>query len=137
MPPLRCRYKNYISLLATHAQDIKENPMKTLNKIYDITELFLDPRDKLTMAEMANLSRLNKSTVCRMASTMVNATALNNRGRGVHSLGTTYLHFSQVIKNGLRVRDVAFPHLVELQNKLIESTILAPWDKNEEVLKSR
>ena len=111
--------------------------MKALNKAFDIMELFLDTGDGLAIAKMANLSRLNKSTVCRMATTMVVQRGyLKQHGKkGAFSLATKYLDFDGVIKNGLWVKDVPFHHLVELKNSLSESTNLAPWDKNEDALK--
>jgi IclR family KDG regulon transcriptional repressor len=109
--------------------------MKTLNKAFDIMELFLDNGNGLTLAELARLSRLNKSTVCRIASTMTKRGYLKQQGRrGAYSLGTKYLDFSGVIKNQLKVRDVAFPYLIELKNKLNESVIMVLWDGQEAVI---
>jgi len=109
--------------------------MKTLNKAFDIMELFLDHGSDLTLAELASLSRLNKSTVCRIAAAMAKRGYLRQQGkRGAYSLGTKYLDFSGVIKNGLRVREVAFPYLVDLKNKLNESVILVLWDGKEAVI---
>jgi IclR family KDG regulon transcriptional repressor len=109
--------------------------MKTLNKAFDIMELFLDSGEELTLAELARLSRLNKSTVCRIVSTMAKRGYLKQpRKWGAYSLGTKYLDYSGVIKNRLKVRDVAFPHLVELKNKLNESVIMVLWDGKEAVI---
>jgi DNA-binding IclR family transcriptional regulator len=109
--------------------------MKTLNKAFDILELFLDHSSELSLAEMANLSRLNKTTICRIASTMVKRGYLKQqRKRGKYSLGTKYLDFSGIIKNGMRIRDTALPYLEELSRALKESVILVLWDGREAVL---
>jgi IclR family KDG regulon transcriptional repressor len=109
--------------------------MKTLNKAFDIMELFLDHGNELTLADLARLSRINKSTVCRIAATMAKRGYLRQQGkRGAFSLGTKYLDFSGVVKNGLRVREVAFPFLVELKNRLNESVIIVLWDGKEAVI---
>lgn len=109
--------------------------MKTINKAFDLLELFLDNGDELTLAELARLSRLNKSTVCRIAATMAKRGYLRQQGRrGAYSLGTKYLDFSGVVKKGLRVRDIAFPFLVELKNKINESVIMVLWDGKEAVI---
>jgi IclR family transcriptional regulator, KDG regulon repressor len=109
--------------------------MKTLNKAFDILELFLDQPKELSLEELAKLSRLNKTTVCRIALTMVRRGYLKQpKKRGKYSLGTKYLDFSGVLKNGMGIRDVALPFLEELSRELQESVILVLWDGREAIL---
>jgi DNA-binding IclR family transcriptional regulator len=54
--------------------------------------------------------------------------------RGKYSLGTIYMDFNAVLKRKLRMRDVAVPHLISLNEKFKESVILGEWNKNSGLL---
>ncbi|MCX7911651.1 MAG: IclR family transcriptional regulator [Dehalococcoidales bacterium] len=103
--------------------------MKLLTKAFNILNLFLEHGTEMTLAEIARLSGLNKSTVNRIASTLVKYGYLAQREkRGKYSLGFKYFEFTGLIKRRLKVRDIAVPHLRRLTQMVNESTIFAIWD---------
>lgn len=109
--------------------------MKSLQKSIDILELFLDNEVEISLSDLSKLSGFNKSTVNRIASTLVKRGYLKQRDkRGKYSLGMKFLDFSGVIKNRIRVRDVAIPYLMNLSRLVNESVIMAIWDGREAVI---
>ncbi len=103
--------------------------MKSLQKAIDVMELFLGNEGEVSLSDLSKLSGLNKSTVNRIALTLVKRGYLKQQDkRGKYSLGMKFLDFSGVIKNRIRVRDVAIPHLMKLSRLVNESVIMAIWD---------
>jgi len=81
------------------------------------------------------LSGLNKSTVNRIALTLVKRGYLKQQDRrGKYSLGMKFLDFSGTVKSRIRVRDIAIPHLVKLSRLVSESVIMSIWDGREAVI---
>jgi IclR family transcriptional regulator, KDG regulon repressor len=102
--------------------------MKLLIKTFNILNLFLNNETEMSLSELAELSGLNKSTVNRIASTLVKYGYLNQREkRGKYSLGFKYFDFTGIIKRKMKIRDVAIPHLMRLTQSVDESAILAIW----------
>ena len=103
--------------------------MKSLEKAFDILELFLSDKDEISLQDLASSSKLNKATVSRTTSTLVKRGYLRQKEkRGKYSLGTKFLDFSGIIKSRIKLRDIAMPHLIELSQAIKESVLLAIWD---------
>ncbi len=110
---------------------MKQN-IKSLTKALDILKLFLNsPTEDLSLTEIAEASKLTKSTVSRIVSTLTDCGYLRQREkRGKYSLGTVYLEFSGVIKNRLKIRKVVLPYLNELNRLTKEVVVFAAWNGN-------
>jgi IclR family transcriptional regulator, KDG regulon repressor len=109
---------------------MKQNNIKSLAKSLDILKLFLDSRNNdLSLTEIATASKLTKSTVSRIVSTLTSAGYLKQKEkRGKYSLGTIFLSFSGVIKNKIAIRKVAIPYLNELNRTTGESVVFSVWN---------
>jgi IclR family KDG regulon transcriptional repressor len=102
--------------------------MKLLVKTLNILNLFLDNTTEMSLAELSELSGLNKSTVNRIVSTLVSYGYLNQKEkRGKYSLGFKFFDFTGIIKRKMKIRDIAIPHLMKLTQTVNESAILAIW----------
>jgi len=108
--------------------------MKSLIKALNILELFWDHQEEMSLADIAEASGLNKTTVYRIVSTLLKRGYLKQRGeRGKYSLGTVFLEFSGIVKRRTIIRDVSFPYLIELSRLVKESVLLAVWNGREGV----
>lgn len=102
--------------------------MKSLKKALDILELFLDIDGEVRLSDLAKSSGLNKATVNRIVSVLVNRGYLRQpEKRGKYSLGTKFLDFSGLIKKRSKIRDTAIPYLIRLSQLVKESVMLAVW----------
>jgi len=110
--------------------------MQTLQKAIKILDLFIGSKEeKMSISDLSRLSGINKSTVNRIAATLVKHGYLKqNQRRGKYSLGIRFLDFSAEIKSRLDIRDIAIPHLVRLSRLIDESIILAIWDGRKAVI---
>jgi len=108
--------------------------MQTVEKAFDILEVFLKQEGEMGIAALANLSRLNISTAHRITSTLVKRGYLNQRQkRGKYYLGPRLLEFGSIVKRRMKIRDRALPFLQELNKMVDESINLAILDANEAV----
>ncbi len=108
--------------------------MQVVEKALDILEVFLKQEGEMGIAALANLSRLNISTAHRITSTLVKRGYLNQRQkRGKYYLGSKLLEFGSIVKRRMKIREVAFPFLQELNKAVDESVNLAILDANEAV----
>lgn len=104
--------------------------MKSLNKVLDILEVFLEVgNSEIRLSELSRRTGINKATVYHIVS------VLSSRGymgqverRGKYVLGPKFLNYSAVIKQKNRIRDIAMPHLVRLNEKVGEAASLFSWD---------
>lgn len=106
--------------------------IKSLTKALDILKLLLTSQtEELSLTEIAKTSKLTKSTVSRIVSTLTDCGYLRQREkRGKYSLGTIYLEFSGVIKNRLKIRKVVLPYLNELNRLTKEAVVFTAWNGN-------
>lgn len=108
--------------------------MKTVQKVLSLFEVFLKHPGEIGIVELANLSRLNVSTAHRIASALIKAGYLNqHQKREKYSLSPKLLEFSIIIKREVKIGDVAYPFLVELNKAVNESANLSILDRNEAV----
>lgn len=105
---------------------MKQNYEKSLSKALDILVLFLNSKEELSLSEICNSTGLNKSTVSRLTSTLVEYDFLKQpEFRGRFSLGTIYLGFSGLIKSRIPLRKVAIPYLLKLSGRIGEAVVIA------------
>jgi IclR family KDG regulon transcriptional repressor len=103
--------------------------MKSLNKALDVMELFLNLEDEVRLSELARLAGLDRATVNRIVSTLVDRGYLKQpEVRGKYSLGSKFLDFSGLIKKRSKIRDIAMPYMLKLSHLANESVMLAVPD---------
>ena len=109
---------------------MKQETEKSLTKALDILRLFLlSNNNEMALGEISKLSGINKATVHRLVSTLVNHGYLKQpEVRGKYSLGTIFFEFNRIIKNGLRPREIAAPFAIRLSQKVHESVSIVLGD---------
>jgi IclR family transcriptional regulator, KDG regulon repressor len=114
------------------------NTTKSVLKALDILELFwnggmdsgLGSPDEMSLAQIAKVTKIDKSTANRLALTLVERGYLKqSRRRGKYSLGLIFLEFSGIVKTKLHIRNIALPYLNKLSLDLKESVNLTVWEK--------
>lgn len=101
--------------------------IRLIDRTFDILEAFVTSnKEDIRLTELAKLTGLNKATVNRIASALVNRGYLRQRKkRGKYTLGVKFLDYSWSIKKRSKIRDIAMPHLLRLSQLLGESVILS------------
>ena len=104
--------------------------MRTLNRTLDILEVFLKIEgDNIRLSELARLSGLNKATVNRIVSDLVNRGYLNQpKPRGKYYLGTKFIRFNHLIMQKSKLGLVAPPYLTKLAESVKDCVLLAVLD---------
>ncbi len=103
--------------------------MKVLKKAFDILELFLHNKKEMSLAEIAKLSGLNKTTVYRILSEMLAYGYMNQKEKGEkYSLGAKFFDFCGYIKANMGIRDICIPYLMNLVKTTNECSMIAIWD---------
>jgi IclR family transcriptional regulator, KDG regulon repressor len=98
-------------------------------KLTSILELFLKDKEELSLSEMSKLTGLNKSTINRISSFLVDENYLKQQEkRGKYSLGMKFLDFSAAIKSRIKIRDIALRSMDKLMHTVKESCALILWD---------
>jgi IclR family transcriptional regulator, KDG regulon repressor len=108
---------------------VEQSNIKSLKKSLELLNLFISSQnEELSLTEIAAASKLTKSTVSRIVTTLTACGYLRQRERrGRYSLGTIYLEFSGALKKKLKIRKVALPYLNELNRTTKESVIFTVW----------
>lgn len=105
---------------------MKYSASQLLAKGLEILNLFLIHSEEMTLAEISQLSGINKSTVHRIVSTLVSYGYLNQSiKRGKYSLGTIYLSFSGIIKSRSKLRSIALPYIFKMSQLVDEPVVMA------------
>ena len=108
--------------------------MKTVEKTVDILEAFLKYEGEVGVAELARLVGLNISTAHRIISTLVKRGYLNQQQkRGKYSLAPKFLEFSNVVRQRMKIGEIALPFLDKLNKTINESVKLGVLDRDEVV----
>lgn len=99
--------------------------MKTLEKAFDVMELFLESKDKLTLSQVAEISGINISTAHRLCSTMAKRGYLYQAYKnGPYTLGLNWIDFSAVTRLTLLIKEKAFPSMRALQTETEGNIVL-------------
>lgn len=108
--------------------------MKSVDRVIDVLEVFLNTQKGAGIVELATRSGTNVSTSYRIASTLVKRGYLiQPLKRGKYYLTPKLLRFSSVIKMSNKVREVAHPFLLELNGETKESVNLAILEGNDAI----
>ena len=104
--------------------------MRTLNRALDILEVFLEIEDdNIRLSELARLSGLNRATVNRIVSDLVDRGYLNQpKPRGRYYLGTKFIRFNHLIMQKRKLEQVAPPHLTKLAESVEDCVLLTVLD---------
>jgi IclR family acetate operon transcriptional repressor len=104
--------------------------MRTLNRALDILEVFLKiGDDNIRLSELAKLSGLNKATVNRIVSDLVNRGYLKQpKPRGKYYLGAKFIRFNHLIMVKNRLAIVAPPYLAKLAESVKDCVLLTVLD---------
>jgi IclR family transcriptional regulator, KDG regulon repressor len=103
--------------------------MKSVDKVLDVLEVFLNGKEEVSIAELAEISGLHSSVVHRICSTLVQRGYLYQRHkRGNYSPGIIFLQFQNVNVFAQKIKETALPYMTELNNIACESVTLAVWN---------
>jgi IclR family transcriptional regulator, KDG regulon repressor len=109
--------------------------MSVIQKTISLLDTFLDQNTPLSLDEMSRLTKMNKTTVRRIAVTLVKGGFLRQpEKRGKYALGMRFLDFTKAIKGNNPVMDTAAPHLFKLSQEVNETVALAIWDGESAVI---
>lgn len=99
--------------------------MKTLEKAFDVMELFLESKDKLTLSQVAEISGINISTAHRLCSTMAKRGYLYQAYKnGPYTLGLNWIDFGAVTRLTSLIKEKAFPSMRALQTETEGNIVL-------------
>lgn len=99
--------------------------MKTLEKAFDVMELFLESKDKLTLSQVAEISGINISTAHRLCATMARRGYLYQAYKnGPYTLGLNWIDFGAVTRLTSLIKEKAFPCMRELQKETEANIVL-------------
>jgi len=103
--------------------------MLTLKKALNILQVFLDHKDQLSVPELSSLTGLNISAVYRITSVLREEGYLNRESnRGKYMLGPKFLEFCNLVRDMLKIEDLARPYMMKLHELIDETVHLAIWD---------
>jgi len=101
--------------------------MDSINKAFEILEIFLKNDDELSINNISKLSGINSGTVHRITSILVKrGYVVQPKRRGKYSLSTTKLvDFAKIVQQKLKIKSVAAPYLRELSYTVDEAVAMA------------
>jgi IclR family transcriptional regulator, KDG regulon repressor len=103
--------------------------VKLLKKSIGVLDLFLANDGELSLEDMTKLSGMNKSTVRRIALSLMECGFIRQqRKRGKYGLGLKFLDYAQAVKKYNPLMDIAEPYLIEISQIIDETVSLAIWD---------
>jgi IclR family transcriptional regulator, KDG regulon repressor len=103
--------------------------MNLIKKAFDILDLFIDHGPDLSLEEISRLSGINKATSRRILVMLIQNGCLRQPAkRGKYSLGMRLMDFSGAIKKNNSIIEIASPLLIDISQKMNESTGIGLWD---------
>jgi IclR family pca regulon transcriptional regulator len=110
----------------------------TIGKAFDVLSAFATARPELTATELADATGLDRSTIHRFLSTLVQLGALRQDTRTRrYRLGLRMLDYAHVLLDSLEIRRIAVSHLQELHRDVSGTLSLGLPDGGEVVLVER
>jgi len=99
----------------------------SINKAFEIFEVFLNNDDELSINNIAKLSGINSGTVHRITSILVKRGYVTQpKRRGKYFLSTAkLLDFAKIVQQKLKIKSIAYPYLRELSQNVDEAVVLA------------
>ncbi len=108
---------------------------KSLRKGLQVLKAFSANGQELSLTQIASLNRLPKSTASRILGTLSNEGFLyRNPATGTYRLGAVLLHLGRLVKENVRIRDVAVPHMADVSSQYGELVHLAILNNDREVV---
>jgi DNA-binding IclR family transcriptional regulator len=105
-----------------------------VDKVIQILDVFAQTDKPLGVTELSTLTKLNISTIYRIANVLADHGYLHKEGKkGKYTIGLKFLKFNGILMNRLNVRDLAYPFMEKLRTVTGESVNLAILDGNEAV----
>jgi len=96
-----------------------------LNRALDILELLRKHKGGLRLSDIAELSKLNISTVHRISNILIRRGYLYKpHARGKYYIGLKFLQFTDIANNASMIRDVSQPFINKLSNETGEFTFV-------------
>ncbi|MFC4767920.1 IclR family transcriptional regulator [Effusibacillus consociatus] len=105
---------------------------KTVVKSMELLNLFLT-NERLSLQEMAELSKIPKTSVHRMIGSLEEMGFLTKDEEGKYSLGLLFLQFGQLVAERLDIRQVALPVMTRLRDEIGEAVNLIVRDGHEAI----
>jgi DNA-binding IclR family transcriptional regulator len=101
--------------------------MDSINKAFEIFEVFLKSDDELTINDISKLSGINSGTVHRITSILVKrGYVIQPKRRGKYSLSTAkVVEFARIVQHKLKIKNIASPYLRELSQTVDEAVVIA------------
>ena len=101
--------------------------MDSINKAFEIFEVFLKNDDELSINNISKLSGINAGTVHRITSILVKrGYVIQPKRRGKYSLSTAKLvDFAKIVRQKLKIKTIAYPYLRELGQNVDEAVVMA------------
>jgi DNA-binding IclR family transcriptional regulator len=94
----------------------------TVKRAFDILNFFLDNKSELGVSDIALELGMNKSTVHRLITTLVDTKIVSKtRGRPKYRLGGKILDFAEAYLSNIDIKTVCYNYLKELHTKTGES----------------
>jgi DNA-binding IclR family transcriptional regulator len=99
----------------------------SINKAFEIFEVFLKNDDELSINNISRLSGINSGTVHRITSILVKrGYVVQPKRRGKYSLSTAKLvDFAKIVQQKLKIKSLAAPYLRELSHTVDEAVAMA------------
>lgn len=107
--------------------------IRSLNRALDILTSFSADHNEFSIAELAKLLDLHKSTVHRLVTTMVDRGIMQRNQNGKYSLGLKILELGTVVLNHIDIRQQSRKFLEELSALYKETVHLVIMDKFEAI----
>jgi IclR family KDG regulon transcriptional repressor len=101
--------------------------MNSVNKAFEILELFLQKEGELSISEVSKLTGINPSTTHRITTILVKRGYVDHPHKnGKYSLSNAMLvSFARVVRSKLKVRTIALPYLRKLSQNVNEAVELS------------
>ena len=101
--------------------------MDSINKAFEIFEVFLNNDEELSINNISKLSSINPGTVHRITSILVKrGYVIQPKRRGKYSLSTVkVVDFARIVRQKLKIKSIAAPYLRELSHNVDEAVAIA------------
>lgn len=113
---------------STRAQRRENGQMTAAQRVLAVLDTFDEDHPVLTLSEISRRSGLTLSTTHRLVGELRDWGALERSAEGRYAIGMRVLELGSLEPQGLRLREVALPHLGDLQTEMNANVHLAVRD---------
>lgn len=97
----------------------------TVNRVLSLLDVFNMERRVLTVAELAELTSLPRSSVYRFVRILKENGLLMEHSPGRYTLGYKFLEYANIVRSDINITEIARPLMKELTFEFSETTILS------------